>query len=76
MTFTSTVFGATFFTLTGFHGAHVTVGVILLLALSFILYRGRIPGQRAEVVEIVGLYWHFVDLIWIVIFGLVYLIPA
>ena len=74
--YSTSLFSSSFYTLTGFHGAHVTVGVILLLALSFILYRGRIPGQRAEVVEIVGLYWHFVDLIWIVIFGLVYLIPA
>jgi cytochrome c oxidase subunit 3/cytochrome o ubiquinol oxidase subunit 3 len=74
--FSTSLFSSSFYTLTGFHGAHVTVGVLMLLALSFILYRGRIPGQRAEVVEIVGLYWHFVDLIWIVIFGLVYLIPA
>ncbi len=74
--FTTSLFASSFYTLTGFHGAHVTAGVVMLLALAFILYRGRIPGQKAEVVEIVGLYWHFVDLIWIVIFGLVYLIPA
>jgi cytochrome c oxidase subunit 3/cytochrome o ubiquinol oxidase subunit 3 len=74
--YSTSLFSSSFYTLTGFHGAHVTVGVIMLLALAFILYRGRIPGQKAEVVEIVGLYWHFVDLIWIVIFGLVYLIPA
>jgi heme/copper-type cytochrome/quinol oxidase subunit 3 len=74
--FTTSLFASSFYTLTGFHGAHVTAGVVMLLALAFILYRGRVPGQKAEVVEIVGLYWHFVDLIWIVIFGLVYLIPA
>jgi cytochrome c oxidase subunit 3/cytochrome o ubiquinol oxidase subunit 3 len=74
--FTTSLFSSSFYTLTGFHGAHVTVGVIMLLALAFMVYRGRFPGSKAESVEIVGLYWHFVDLIWIVIFGLVYLIPA
>jgi heme/copper-type cytochrome/quinol oxidase subunit 3 len=74
--FTTSLFGSSFYTLTGFHGVHVTVGVIMLLSLVAITLRGRIPGDRAEVVELIGLYWHFVDIIWIVIFTLVYLIPA
>jgi heme/copper-type cytochrome/quinol oxidase subunit 3 len=74
--FTTSLFGSSFYTLTGFHGMHVTVGIIMLLSLVFITLRGRITGDRAEVVEIVGLYWHFVDIVWIVIFTLVYLIPA
>jgi cytochrome c oxidase subunit 3/cytochrome o ubiquinol oxidase subunit 3 len=74
--FTTSLFGSSFYTLTGFHGMHVTVGIIMLLSLTFITQRGRITGDRAEVVEIVGLYWHFVDIVWIVIFTLVYLIPA
>jgi cytochrome c oxidase subunit 3/cytochrome o ubiquinol oxidase subunit 3 len=74
--FTTSLFGSSFYTLTGFHGAHVTVGIIMLLSLAAMTLRGRIPGDRSEVVELVGLYWHFVDIVWIVIFTLVYLIPA
>ncbi|MDQ3388068.1 MAG: cytochrome c oxidase subunit 3 [Gemmatimonadota bacterium] len=68
------LFGSTFFLLTGFHGAHVTVGVIYLLTLAGLAWRGRIGPEKALNVEIAGLYWHFVDVIWIVIFPLVYLI--
>ena len=74
--FTSSLFSSSFYTLTGFHGVHVTVGIIMLMALVGINKRGRIPGQKAEVVELVGLYWHFVDVVWIIIFTLVYLIPS
>ncbi len=74
--FTSSLFGSSFYTLTGFHGVHVTVGIVMLLALVGMMSRSRIPGDKAEVVELVGLYWHFVDIVWIVIFTLVYLIPA
>jgi heme/copper-type cytochrome/quinol oxidase subunit 3 len=74
--FTTSLFSSSLYTLTGFHGVHVTVGVIMLLALAFMTLRGRIPGDKAEVVELIGLYWHFVDIVWIVIFTLVYLIPA
>ena len=74
--FTTSLFGSSFYTLTGFHGVHVTVGVVLLLSLVAMTLRGGVTGDRAEVVELIGLYWHFVDIIWIVIFTLVYLIPA
>ena len=70
------VFGSSFFVLTGFHGAHVTIGVLMLLSLFSLSLRGRLPSSRAETVELIGLYWHFVDIIWILIFTLVYLIPA
>ena len=73
--FTTSLFGVSFYTLTGFHGVHVTVGIIMLLSLVRDLAADRIRGP-AEVVELVGLYWHFVDIVWIVIFTLVYLIPA
>ena len=76
MGFTTSLFSSSFFTLTGFHGVHVTVGIIMLMALNNIMGRNRIVGDEAEVVELVGLYWHFVDIIWIIIFTLVYLIPA
>ncbi|HEY6319247.1 MAG TPA: cytochrome c oxidase subunit 3 [Acidimicrobiia bacterium] len=69
------LFGSTFFVLTGFHGAHVTVGIIWLLSLWGLATQGRLTQKDAEKVEIAGLYWHFVDVVWIVIFTLVYLIP-
>ncbi|MCY7301331.1 MAG: cytochrome c oxidase subunit 3 [Ilumatobacteraceae bacterium] len=74
--FTTSLFSSSFFTLTGFHGVHVALGVIMLIALAAIIGRGLISGDKAEVVEMVGLYWHFVDVVWVVIFTLVYLIPA
>ncbi|HXF81187.1 MAG TPA: cytochrome c oxidase subunit 3 [bacterium] len=64
-------FTATFFITTGFHGAHVSVGVIYLLITLLRWRRGRI---QPESVEIAGLYWHFVDLVWVFIFTLLYLI--
>jgi len=74
--FTTSLFGSSFYTLTGFHGAHVTVGIIMLLALVAINKRSRVPGSKSETVEMIGLYWHFVDIVWIIIFTLVYLIPV
>jgi heme/copper-type cytochrome/quinol oxidase subunit 3 len=76
MGFTTSLFSSSFFTLTGFHGVHVTLGIIMLLSLTGMIKRGKIPGDKAEVVELIGLYWHFVDIVWIVIFTLVYLIPS
>ena len=73
--FTTSLFSSSFFTLTGFHGIHVSVGIIMLMALVGIISRSDVPGDKAEVVELIGLYWHFVDIVWIVIFTLVYLIP-
>ena len=74
--FTTSLFSSSFYTLTGFHGAHVLIGIIMLLSLTAMLSRNRVHGDESEVVELVGLYWHFVDIVWIVIFTLVYLIPA
>jgi cytochrome c oxidase subunit 3/cytochrome o ubiquinol oxidase subunit 3 len=70
------LFGSTFFTLTGFHGAHVTLGVVWLLSLFIVAFKGRLGPSTALDVEIAGLYWHFVDIVWIVIFTLVYLIAG
>ena len=74
LTLSTNLFGSTFFVLTGFHGAHVTVGVVWLLVLWIMALRGRLGRADALKVEIAGLYWHFVDVVWIVIFTLVYLI--
>jgi cytochrome c oxidase subunit 3/cytochrome o ubiquinol oxidase subunit 3 len=69
------LFGSSFYLLTGFHGAHVTIGIIWLLSLWGLSNRGRLPTAKAESVEIAGLYWHFVDVVWIIIFTVIYLVP-
>jgi heme/copper-type cytochrome/quinol oxidase subunit 3 len=70
------LFGSTFFVLTGFHGVHVTVGILMLLSLVGMSFVRRLPRDPAFPIEMVGLYWHFVDIVWIVIFTVVYLIPT
>ena len=67
------LFGSTFFVLTGFHGAHVTVGVLWLLSLWVQHIRGKDGEGFPLTVEIAGLYWHFVDVVWIVLFTVIYL---
>ena len=74
LTLQTNLFGSTFFVLTGFHGAHVTIGVIWLLMLWVDMLRGRLLPENSLRLEIAGLYWHFVDIVWIVIFTLIYLI--
>ncbi len=74
LTLKTNLFGGSFFLLTGTHGAHVTVGVIWLLSLFFMAQSGRLTQDNAETVEIAGLYWHFVDVVWIVLFTLIYLL--
>jgi len=69
------LFGSTFFVLTGFHGAHVCLGILWLLALWGMSMQNRLGTEKAESVEIAGLYWHFVDVVWIVIFTVIYLMP-
>ncbi|MBX3174386.1 MAG: cytochrome c oxidase subunit 3 [Gemmatimonadaceae bacterium] len=74
LTIKTNLFGSTFFTLTGFHGAHVTVGVLWLMSLLWV-DRTRGLGPKDELlVDIAALYWHFVDVVWIAIFTLIYLI--
>jgi heme/copper-type cytochrome/quinol oxidase subunit 3 len=74
LTIKTNLFGSSFFTLTGFHGAHVTAGVLWLLTLLAIDYRRGLGPNDAINVDIAALYWHFVDVVWIAIFTLVYLI--
>ena len=68
------LFWATFFVMTGFHGMHVTGGVIYNLAIYLRALKGKYSAENYNQVEIAGLYWHFVDLVWILIFTFVYLI--
>jgi cytochrome c oxidase subunit I len=75
LTLQQNLFGSTFFVLTGFHGGHVALGVIWLVTLGVLDLRGRLTVADAVKVEVAGLYWHFVDVVWIAIFTLVYLVP-
>jgi heme/copper-type cytochrome/quinol oxidase subunit 3 len=74
LTLTNCIFGSTFFTLTGTHGIHVLLGVIWLTSLLLYSYTGKITEREAIDIEAAGLYWHFVDIVWIVIFTAVYLL--
>jgi len=76
LTVTVSPFGSAFFVLTGFHGTHVAIGVIMLLATTFMSFGGRLREDEGMNVELVGLYWHFVDIVWIVIFTVVYLLQV
>jgi cytochrome c oxidase subunit 3 len=66
-------FGATFFMITGFHGMHVTAGVIYLAVIANRVRKGHYDNKGYHIVEITGLYWHFVDLVWVFIFAFFYL---
>jgi heme/copper-type cytochrome/quinol oxidase subunit 3 len=70
----ASLFGTTFFVITGFHGAHVTGGVIYLSSYLIRNFLGRLRQDDANQIEIAALYWHFVDLVWILVFTFVYLL--
>ena len=74
LTLQRNMFGASFFVLTGFHGTHVTIGVIWLATMFYLALRRKLPPERSVNLEMAALYWHFVDVVWIVIFPVVYLI--
>jgi cytochrome o ubiquinol oxidase subunit 3 len=74
MTISNSILGSTFFTLTGTHGIHVLIGVIWLTSMLIYSFTGRLSEKNAIDVESMGLYWHFVDIVWIVIFTVVYLL--
>ena len=75
LTIQSSPFSSAFFVLTGFHGLHVTIGIVLLLGLYAMSKTGKIKSDQDVKTEIIGLYWHFVDIIWVIIFVVVYLVP-
>jgi heme/copper-type cytochrome/quinol oxidase subunit 3 len=74
LTLSNSVFGSTFFVLTGTHGTHVAIGVLWLIGLFLYSFTGKMDHESALDVEVAGLYWHFVDIVWIIIFTAVYLI--
>lgn len=75
LTLSTNTFGSTFYMMTGTHGVHVAIGIFWLVCMFFYSYTGKMdPHESAVDVEVAGLYWHFVDIVWIVIFTAVYLI--
>jgi heme/copper-type cytochrome/quinol oxidase subunit 3 len=73
ITISRNVFGTTFFTLTGFHGFHVTIGLIMLMIVLGLAIAGDFKGPESTAVESVSLYWHFIDGVWVVVFSVIYL---
>lgn len=71
---TQSMFGAAFYTLTGFHGLHVFIGILLLIWVIIRAYRGDFTADSYNGIEMWGLYWHFVDLVWIMLFTVLYLV--
>lgn len=76
MSLTTSPFSSSFFVLTGFHGVHVFLGVVMLAGMWAASFTGHVTPRQSGAVENIGLYWHFVDVIWIIIFTVIYLIPA
>ena len=74
--YTTNTWTSAFYTLTGFHGVHVSVGILLLLGTVFGTRKSGLGKEKGETVELVGLYWHFVDIVWVIIFTVIYLIPV
>ena len=74
VTVSNSVFGSTFYVLTGFHGLHVIIGILFLVLTIFRAFRGRYSQAEHDGVELMGLYWHFVDIVWIFLFTIIYLI--
>ena len=72
---THDAFGSLFYTITGFHGAHVVVGLVILTVVLVRSARGHFSAARHHAVENAALYWHFVDAVWLAVFTTLYLTP-
>ena len=71
----SSIFGTSFFTLTGFHGLHVFVGIIVIAIVTCLAFLGDYDHKKSSVISAVGIYWHFVDIVWAIVFLIVYVLP-
>lgn len=68
-------FGSSFFALTGFHGLHVLIGIILLSVVLGLSFAGHFKNRPTSVISTIGIYWHFVDIVWLIVFTVIYLLP-
>ena len=75
LTISQGTFATGFFTLTGFHGLHVLIGLIVLSVVLYLAFLGDFDSSRSRVISAVGIYWHFVDVVWVIVFTLVYILP-
>ncbi|MDQ6902798.1 MAG: heme-copper oxidase subunit III [Bacteroidota bacterium] len=75
ITLSGSVFGTSFYALTGFHGLHVFIGLIILLIILILVFLGDFNNTSSNVISTVGIYWHFVDIVWMFVFTVVYVLP-
>jgi cytochrome c oxidase subunit 3/cytochrome o ubiquinol oxidase subunit 3 len=74
LTISSNLFGTTYYSLVGLHGFHVTAGLIMLLIVAVFALSGRVGVKQSERIEVLSMYWHFVDAVWVVVFTVVYVL--
>ena len=74
LTVSTNLFGTTFYSLVGLHGLHVVVGLVLMAVVAVFIALGRVTGEHTGKIEVLSLYWHFVDTVWVVVFTLVYVV--
>ena len=74
LTVSTNLFGTTFYSLVGLHGLHVAVGLVLMAVVAVFIALGRVTGEHTSKIEVLSLYWHFVDTVWVVVFLLVYVV--
>jgi cytochrome c oxidase subunit III len=74
LTISTNLFGTTYYSLVGLHAFHVTVGLIMLLIVAIFALAGRVRAQQSRRVEVLAMYWHFVDAVWVVVFTVVYVL--
>ena len=75
VTVSSSIFGTSFYTLTGFHGLHVVIGLIAIGILAGLVFSGNYDPTRSSFISALGIYWHFVDIVWLFVFSVVYVLP-
>ena len=68
-------FASSFYTLTGFHGLHVLIGLLIISIMLVLMISGALDGKDSSIIRAVGIYWHFVDAVWIFVFTTIYLLP-
>ena len=74
LTISTNLFGTTYYSLVGLHGFHVTAGLVMLLVVAILALAGRVRMQESRRVEVLAMYWHFVDAVWVVVFTVVYVL--
>jgi cytochrome c oxidase subunit 3/cytochrome o ubiquinol oxidase subunit 3 len=74
LTISTNLFGTTYYSLVGLHGFHVTAGLIMLLIVAVFALSGRVGVKQSERIEVLSMYWHFVDAVWVVVFTVVYVL--